>query len=137
MQKVILDTNVVVSALIQKSYPYLILNNLYFERKIELCVSEDLITEYYEVLNRPKFARYPDFVATANLVLKDIHEHATLFYPSQVLEVIADPDDNLLLELAAESKADYLVTGNTNDFIISSYELTRIISPKEYWEMWN
>lgn len=136
MQKVILDTNIVVSALIQRSYPYLILNDLYFDRRIELCISEELMAEYYDVLNREKFSRYPDFVATASLVLKDIHEHARLFHPRHVLQIINDPDDNMLLELASESRADYLVTGNTNDFTISSYERTRIISPKEYWELW-
>lgn len=35
MQKVILDTNIVVSALIQKSFPYLILQELYLEKAIQ------------------------------------------------------------------------------------------------------
>ena len=44
-------------------------------------------------------------------------------------------DDNMLLELAEESKADFLITGNTNDFIIPSYKQTRILTPREYWEL--
>jgi putative PIN family toxin of toxin-antitoxin system len=55
MQKIILDTNVVVSALIQKSFPYLILHDLYIERKIRLCISENLMSEYHDVLKRDKF----------------------------------------------------------------------------------
>ena len=42
MQKVILDTNVIVSALIQKGFPYLILQELLLEQAIHLCISEDL-----------------------------------------------------------------------------------------------
>ncbi|HVS94351.1 MAG TPA: putative toxin-antitoxin system toxin component, PIN family [Mucilaginibacter sp.] len=135
MQKVILDTNVVVSALIQKSFPYLIVYNLYIERKIQLCLSEELMTEYYEVLKRDKFSRFPDFTAMANLVLKDIHEHALFFKPEHKLQIIKDIDDNMLLELAEASEADYLVTGNTNDFTMSSFLKTRIVSPREFWRI--
>jgi len=58
--------------------------------------------------------------AVANIVLKDIHDHAIFFHPKQKINVMSDPDDNMLVELASESKADYLITGNTNDFTMSS-----------------
>ena len=38
MQKVIIDTNVIVSSLIQNSYPYLIIYELFVEEKLHLCV---------------------------------------------------------------------------------------------------
>ena len=134
MQKAILDTNIIVSALIQKSYPYFILYDLYLERKFELCVSEALIVEYYDVLGRQKFLRFPNFAVNATWLLKDIHDYATLFYPTVEIDVIKDHDDNKLLELAVESNADFLVTGNTNDFIIPAYHNTKILSPKDFWE---
>jgi putative PIN family toxin of toxin-antitoxin system len=65
MQKIVIDTNVIVSALIQKSYPFLIVDELFFDDKIQLCISEDLINEYFDVLSRPKFARFPDFSSKA------------------------------------------------------------------------
>jgi len=134
MQKVILDTNVVVSALIQKSFPYQILNELYFEGKIELCISEALLTEYIEVLNRKKFSKFPDFKAKTDIILAHIDENATLFYPKKKVNMIKDVDDNMLLELAWEAKADFLITGNTNDFTISKFKKTKIVIPREYWE---
>jgi putative PIN family toxin of toxin-antitoxin system len=136
MQKIILDTNVVVSALIQKSFPYLILHDMYIDRKIQLCVSEDLLLEYSNVLKREKFSRFPDFITMANWVLRDIHEHAVMFQPKERLTVIADEDDNRLLELAIASSADYLVTGNHNDFTMTVFGKTKIVSPKEYWEIY-
>jgi putative PIN family toxin of toxin-antitoxin system len=135
MQKVILDTNILVSALIQKSFPYLILQDLYLEHKIELCISEPLMTEYYEVLNRDKFARFPDFKVKADIILADISNNATSFKPKKKVRIIRDPDDNMLLELAAEAKADFLITGNTNDFLINKYKKTKIVTPREYWEL--
>lgn len=136
MQKVILDTNIVVSALIQKSFPYLILHDLYIDRKIQLCISQDLLAEYFDVLKREKFARFPDFIQRANWVLNDIQKNGSMFHPQEKLDVIKDADDNMLLELAVASSADYLVTGNTNDFTMAVYKKTKIVSPKEYWELY-
>ena len=136
MQKIILDTNVVVSALIQKSSPYLILQELYVDRKIELCVSEILMTEYYEVLNRPKFLRFPDFKVKADIILSDIANNASFFNPQKKVKKLKDADDDMLLELAWECKADFLITGNTKDFTISKFKKTRIVTPTEYWELY-
>jgi predicted nucleic acid-binding protein len=43
-------------------------------------------------------------------------------------------DDNMFLELADECMADFIITGNTNDFTFSAYKQTKIVNPKEYWE---
>jgi len=134
MRKLILDTNVLVSSLIQRSYPFLIVNEIFTGDKIELCISGQLMSEYYEVLNRRKFSKYPDFLFRAEQMLSDIDRKATLFYPKIIVEIISDVADNRLLELAAESNADFLITGNTNDFTMKKYKNTSIISPKDYYE---
>ena len=72
MQKVVIDTNVFVSGLIQRSYPYLIISELFLEGKIHVCISDDLLQEYYSVLSRKKFAKYPDFVAKAEILIADM-----------------------------------------------------------------
>jgi putative PIN family toxin of toxin-antitoxin system len=134
MQKIILDTNVVVSALIQKSFPYLILYELYLEERIELCVSENLMAEYFEVLNRNKFLKFPDFKAKADAILTYIANNSSFFIPSKKVNKIKDPDDNMILELALECAANFIITGNSKDFTISKFRQTKIVSPKEYWE---
>ena len=63
-----------------------------------------------------------------------IDTKVTKFYPTQKLDVIKDKDDNKLLELAVESKADFIITGNTNDFTMSDYKGTKIVTPKDYWD---
>ena len=134
MQKIILDTNVLVSSLIQRSYPYLIVNEIFTETKIELCVSDNLLHEYYEVLNRRKFSKYPDFIFRSEALIADIIKKSILFHPKIKLQIINDVADNRLLELAAESNAAFLITGNTNDFTMQNYNNTIIISPKDYYE---
>lgn len=134
MQRLVIDTNVFVSALIQKSYPYLIISELFVEGRIDLCISDALPEEYYAVLNRKKFAKYSDFHNKAKILTTDIESKSIKFIPKKKLTLISDKDDNKLLELADECKADFLITGNTNDFTIKKYKRTKIVTPREYWE---
>lgn len=134
MQKIIIDTNVIVSALIQKNYPYLIINELFIEQKFQLCISDELIEEYYEVLARPKFSRFEDYFIRAELLLAEIETKAEKYFPTIKLELILDQDDNMILELADKCEADFIITGNTTDFIFPDYKQTKIVTPKEYWE---
>lgn len=57
------------------------------------------------------------------------------YTPEIKLDIISDQDDNMILELAYESKADFIITGNTNDFTISEYLHTKIVTPREFWEL--
>jgi len=137
MHKVVIDTNVLVSALIQKGFPYKIVNELFIEKKITLCVSEELMAEYYDVLRRPKFTLYSDFVTKAKTLLADIEAKANMYIPMISLDLISDKDDNKILELADVCAADYIITGNTNDFTFPTYKNTKIVTPKDYWYIFN
>ena len=134
MQRIVIDTNVIISSLIQKSYPYTIVNELFIDDKIEMCVSEELMAEYYDVLRREKFARFHDFFSRAEALLAEIETKATMFNPKIRLNLISDADDNMVLELADECIADFVITGNTTDFIFPTYKETKIVTPREYWE---
>jgi len=137
MQKIVVDTNVIVSSLIQRSYPYKIIYELFIDDKFVLCVSEELVSEYYEVLSRHKFTKYPDFLGKAENLLADIVTKAKKFAPSTKLDLVTDKDDNMILELAEECSADFIVTGNTSDFTFSEHKQTKIVSPREYWEIYS
>jgi hypothetical protein len=133
MQKLILDTNVIISSLIQKNYPYLIVEHC-IENYATFCLSYPILNEYIEVLNRPKFAKFSDFKTNADFLVARLNEMAEVFEPSITLDIIKDEPDNRLLELAKVSKADFIITGNTNDFTMDNFGKTKIVSPKEYWE---
>ena len=134
MQKIVIDTNIIVSALIQRSYPFRIINDLFLENTFQLCISDELMAEYYEVLSRPKFAKFHDFFTRAEVLLVNIEMKSKKYVRKIKLDLISDVDDNMILELADECLADFVITGNTTDFTFPSYKLTRIITPKEYWE---
>jgi putative PIN family toxin of toxin-antitoxin system len=134
MQKAIIDTNVIVSSLIQKGYPYHIVFDLFIEDKICLCISSSLMAEYYTVLERPKFAQFHGFTEKARVVLANIEMKAVYYEPKIILDLVSDKDDNKILELADECGADFVITGNTNDFTFPLYKQTKIVTPKYYWE---
>ena len=135
--RLILDTNVLVSANIQKSYPYFIVDRVFADLSLELCISDELFAEYVDVLNREKFSKFPDFHTRAQALLSDIENYGVRFTPTAKVDIISNEPDNRLLELAEACSADYLVTGNTNDFTMTQYIHTKIVSPKEFFEVLN
>lgn len=136
MQKVIIDTNVLISALIQRNFPFFILDHCIFGNQVSVVISEELLEEYLRVLNRPKFSKYPDFIGKAEFVLSQLETRAQRYFPKEKVDIIADAPDNRLLELALESQADFLITGNTQDFTMREFYGTRIVTPKEFWELY-
>jgi putative PIN family toxin of toxin-antitoxin system len=80
---------------------------LFIEDKIQLCTSEKLIYEYYEVLHRPKFSIYKDFLIRAETLLATIILKSKKFAPEIELNIISDTKDNMLLELADICSADF------------------------------
>ncbi|MGB3776965.1 MAG: putative toxin-antitoxin system toxin component, PIN family [Tunicatimonas sp.] len=133
MQKLILDTNVVVSSLIQKSFPYLIVDHC-LNKKASIYLSNPILKEYFEVLARPKFAKFPEFKSNAEFLLTKLQTYSEFFEPFSKIDLIGDEPDNRLLELAQVSKADFIITGNTKDFTMKMFKSTKIVSPKEFWE---
>ena len=58
---------------------------------------------------RPKFAKFQDFYFRAESLLVDIETRATNFIPSKKINILTDTDDNMILELADECFADYII----------------------------
>ena len=134
MQKIILDTNIIVSALIQRSYPHFIVFDYVLNRQVQLCLSKALLDEYRDVLLRPKFTRIADFESNAEIILKRFEKIALFYKPTIHLDILKDESDNKLLELADESNAHFLITGNSTHFTFAQYKQTQILSPRSFWE---
>ena len=55
--------------------------------------------------------------------------------PKETINAIPDdPPDNRFLECAVEAEAEFLITGNSNDFSFESFREIRIVSPREFVE---
>jgi len=130
MIRVVIDTNIVVSAMLKSgSLPEAVLS-LATGRIVLLCASEAILAEYQEVLNRPRLGISSKKIATA---LTRIREVSLVVRPSQRVNACSDPDDNIFLECAQSARADYLVTGNTAHFP-QVWARTKVATPREFLE---
>src|SRR5258708_6724550 len=113
MIRVVLDTNIIVSALIQPLGPPARVFLLAAGGSIELCVSGEVYAEYEEVISRPRF-RFTAYVISH--ALDTIRRNSLWVRPTERIHVCSDPDDDVFLECAQTAQANYLVTGNLKHF---------------------
>lgn len=131
MIKVVLDTNILISAILFGGKPRLILE-LAFRGEIQVCVSEPILEELKGVLRRPKFDFSAEVVQT---ILTELTGLADFIYPSKKIEVAAeDPDDNRIMECALEAQADYIITGDSHLLSLMSFKDILIITPDKFLE---
>ena len=127
--RVVLDTNVVVSAAIRPGGLDEEVVELVAAHAIALYASEAVHTEYEVVLARPKFRSiHPDRLRRFLALLKT---EAILVAPDNRVTESADESDNRLLECAEAAQADYLITGNKRHFP-ERWKSTRIVNAREY-----
>jgi uncharacterized protein len=132
MIRVVLDTNVIVSAhLNEDGFPHSILK-LALAGAVRLCASRNILAEYEELLMRKS---YPLDRRRAKLLLCQIQAVSVMVNPAAGEPLTSDPDDSIFLECAQAAKADYLVTGNTNHSP-ESWKYTQIVTPRQFIHRW-
>jgi putative PIN family toxin of toxin-antitoxin system len=109
MIRVVIDTNIIVSALLQPLGAPAQVFLLAVSGAIQLCVSGEVYAEYEEVIRRPRFRRDENVIAAT---LNTIREKSLWVKPTDTIRVCADPDDNIFLECSQAAQAIYLVTGH-------------------------
>ena len=135
MIRVVLDTNVIVSAHINEEGLEASVLDLMFQKRLELFISDPIFAEYGLVLRRKRLHLDPHRVEDS---LAGIHEISTSVKPSHTVSTAADPADNRFLECAEAAGADYLATGNKRHFpkrwdktkVVNARELLEIIGPE-------
>ena len=107
--KVVIDTNVVVSANLSDDGPPAAILDLAANKIILTCVSPAILAEYEAILRRPRFKLDPSHVARSLAVIR---KTSRLIRPTRKLIVVEDEPDNRFLECAAAASADFIITGN-------------------------
>jgi putative PIN family toxin of toxin-antitoxin system len=132
MMRVVLDTNIVVSALLKSgSVPEAVLS-LAVNRVVQLCVSEPILAEYHEVLTRPN--KLGISLHRVDTALTRIREASIIVLPATSVRACSDPDDDIFLECAQGACANYVVTGNTTHFP-DVWGETKIVTAREFLEL--
>jgi uncharacterized protein len=128
IKKVILDTNLWISFLISKDFSFL--DNFIEKGRIILIFSDELFSEFISVSERPKLQKYFSKNDIKHLT-QIINRYGLLVTVTTDLNECRDYKDNFLLNLAIDSKADYIATGDKDLLEIKKIGETKILTIRE------
>jgi putative PIN family toxin of toxin-antitoxin system len=126
--KIVLDTNILVSAAIRGGKPFQLLKKGE-SGEVRIVLSDPIISEFEDVLSEPRigFDKYE-----VNTISKKISTFCKIINPKIKLKVITDdPDDDRILECAVSCGADYVVSGDKHLLNLGEYRGIKIITAAE------
>jgi len=131
--KVVLDTNVLVSALIKAGKPRELLFRL--AEKKALILSKSILDEFLEIVENPKVRRYAGEQETT-VFLKSLGDAAKIIQVKSTFKAVkADSDDDVILRTAYDGKADYIVSGDNHLLSLGKFRAIRIVTVSEMLEL--
>jgi putative PIN family toxin of toxin-antitoxin system len=132
MYQVVIDTNVLVAALLSNRGASHRLLRLIGDERWQLNLSVPLVFEYEQTLNR---------ICTGGPLSRDDVDSLIRFLCAKAnlrlifflwRPLLPDPKDDFVLELAVESKADFLITFNSRDFAGAERFGVQAVTPREF-----
>jgi len=131
--RIVLDTNVLVSALLRPdSIPGRIVD-LVLAEQVTLAFDHRIFAEYQSVLFRPEFSFSSDQVGA---LLEFVWRAGEMVDAMPLPIHLPDPDDVMFIEVAVSALASALVTGNLKHFPASQRQGVRVLAPREWLETW-
>jgi len=132
---IVLDTNVIISALRSKNGASYKLLSLVGTHQFSIHDSVALILEYEDVIqrHREEFGLSKEDVSVFIDSLCSMAQHHKIYFLWRPF--LSDPNDELVLELAVSAKCEYIVTHNISDFRGSGKFGIQAITPKEFLQV--
>ncbi len=131
MRRIVVDTNVMVSALLFGGNPREVLLQA-IRGEIGLGMSPAMFYELQGVLSRKKFGLAEQLVET---VMNEVTGLSDMVFPRRSVSVIErDPDDNMVLECALEYRAQAIISGDEHLLALAAFENIPILTPAQYLE---
>ncbi|MCE7062100.1 putative toxin-antitoxin system toxin component, PIN family [Dyadobacter sp. CY343] len=134
MIRIVIDTNLYISAFINTNSRNR-LNAVFSDPALEILVDPTLLSEIFQVINRPKFTKYVT-ASQINSFMELISERCTFVFTTISVKVSPDPKDDFLLALSQEANAQFLLTGNKVDLLeLKTFGNTRILTLTEFLDL--
>ncbi|MCX6809672.1 MAG: putative toxin-antitoxin system toxin component, PIN family [Candidatus Berkelbacteria bacterium] len=128
--RVLLDTNILISAVLFGGKPRTILK-LVLSGKVIAITSEVLIRELIEVLRLKFNVQNEVLLMLENL----IRQSFILVSSTEAIEILQDEPDNRVLEAAQEGKCDFIVTGDKEFLSLGKFRGIRIIDTANFLDL--
>jgi putative PIN family toxin of toxin-antitoxin system len=104
---------------------------MFADNAIKLLFSQELIDEFVEVAQRPKFRKYFSLDDIEDLLTK-VRAKAEFISVTSIVELCRDPKDNFLLALAQDGNATHLLTGDKDLLVLQKVGKTKILTITDY-----
>lgn len=127
MLRVVLDTNVIISAIIRDGKPRKLFK-MGIDNNYQILMSNQMLDELSEVLHRSKFKMTEEEITRVISALKHAGKQVNV---RSNFTAIRDPDDNIVINTAYDGKADYIVSGDPDLTDFKSFQGIKIVSVSE------
>ncbi|MEX0861420.1 putative toxin-antitoxin system toxin component, PIN family [Nitrosopumilus sp.] len=125
MYRIVLDTNVLISAMFHNGKPRQLLKKAIDDEKYVLVTSRDIINEVSGVIRRPKFKMTNDEI---NDVLIALASSSDIKMITSKFKVSDDPDDDMIINTAYDGNANYIVSGDDDLLRIKEFKNIKIVT---------
>ncbi|PIZ83247.1 putative toxin-antitoxin system toxin component, PIN family [Candidatus Pacearchaeota archaeon CG_4_10_14_0_2_um_filter_05_32_18] len=132
--KLVLDTNVWLSGIFWEGEASKIIEKAE-KKNIQILISENILSEIVDVLNKEsKFKKYIlNLKLSIEEILRAVLSISNLIETKAKLDIIkADPKDNIILEVALDGKAEYIISYDSHLLNMIEFRSIKIISPGEF-----
>lgn len=132
--RVVLDTGILIAALITTDTPPALIYQAWLKKRFELITSEWQLDEFRRVSRYSKLRRFLKPAEAGNLV-NGLRHQAVVLETLPTVELSPDPDDNPVLAMAEASQAQYLITGDKKDLLaLGTIGGARIVTARQFVE---
>ena len=121
--KLIIDTNLWVSFIISNKQN--LLDTFLFYEQARLLFSVELIAEIKQTITKPRLQKYFSTNALEEM-LSTFEPFIDFIEVESIVTICRNPNDNFLLTLAKDGKADYLLTGDKDLLELKKFGKTRV-----------
>ena len=135
--RVVLDTNVIISAAISPASPPALIHTAWNQGRFEMLVSPELLAEYRRALSYERVrTRHRKSDDELDALVLDYELAGVLVELEEELTVItADPDDDRVLECAMAGDATHIVSGDRHLLRLGEYDKIPILDPRTFLEL--
>lgn len=127
---VVLDTNVIVSAIVFGGKPRSIVD-LVVKKELRAISSPLLLAELGDVLHK----KFRVSELEANKIERQIRKNFVMVYPTTAIHVLTDEPDNRVLEAGIAGKSNYIITGDKELLKLKRYKKIEIRTPGEFLDL--
>jgi putative PIN family toxin of toxin-antitoxin system len=120
--KVILDTNILLVSVPKKSRYRIIFNNL-INNKFQLIISNEILSEYTEIITRKTNEIISNNISEMLLALPNVHKQE-VYYKWNLIE--EDQDDNKFVDCAVAANVDYLISNDKHFNCLKKVEFPKL-----------